>query len=131
MVELVEQPGKGMDLVHATRPELVHGVERALDDQMLVIADAENAEDIGGVMGGANSEITAATTRVVFEAAYFAPAQTEVEIGRFVILQRNRTCNATTGCGGWVTPAGVELAYSAWDMWSPGPGSCRRCSRPC
>ena len=33
------------------------------------------AEDIGGVMGGANSEITSATKRVVFEAAYFAPAQ--------------------------------------------------------
>ena len=33
------------------------------------------AEDIGGVMGGANSEITTATKRVVFEAAYFAPAQ--------------------------------------------------------
>jgi phenylalanyl-tRNA synthetase beta chain len=42
---------------------------------MLVIADAECAEDIGGVMGGASSEISNSTTRIVFEAAYFFPAQ--------------------------------------------------------
>ncbi len=51
------------------------GKKRTLTAGMLVIADADNAEDIGGVMGGANSEITTATKRVVFEAAYFAPAQ--------------------------------------------------------
>ena len=51
------------------------GKKRTLTADMLVIADADHAEDIGGVMGGANSEITAATTRVVFEAAYFEPAQ--------------------------------------------------------
>jgi phenylalanyl-tRNA synthetase beta chain len=34
-----------------------------------------NAEDIGGVIGGAASEITNATTRIVFEAAYFFPSQ--------------------------------------------------------
>jgi phenylalanyl-tRNA synthetase beta chain len=51
------------------------GRQRTLTPDMLVIADARNAEDIGGVMGGANSEITAATTRVVFEAAYFAASQ--------------------------------------------------------
>ena len=50
------------------------GKQRALSNDMLVIADAESAEDIGGVMGGASSEITSATTRVTFEAAYFAPS---------------------------------------------------------
>src|SRR5688500_14492825 len=51
------------------------GKDRALSTDILVIADAEKAEDIGGVMGGASSEITPKTTRVVFEAAYFAPGQ--------------------------------------------------------
>ncbi|HYE88816.1 MAG TPA: phenylalanine--tRNA ligase subunit beta [Vicinamibacterales bacterium] len=51
------------------------GKARVLSDDMLVIADAECAEDIGGVMGGAASEISNATTRVVFEAAYFYPSQ--------------------------------------------------------
>ena len=40
---------------------------------MLVIADAERAQAIGGVMGGADSEVTGATTRIVFEAAWFKP----------------------------------------------------------
>jgi phenylalanyl-tRNA synthetase beta chain len=51
------------------------GKARVLTPEMLVIADADNAEDIGGVMGGAQSEIGAATRRVVFEAAYFTPSQ--------------------------------------------------------
>jgi phenylalanyl-tRNA synthetase beta chain len=51
------------------------GKKRTLTPDMLVIADAECAEDIGGVMGGASSEITNSTKRIVFEAAYFTPAQ--------------------------------------------------------
>jgi phenylalanyl-tRNA synthetase beta chain len=50
------------------------GRKRSLSPDMLVIADAECAEDIGGVMGGANSEISSATTRIAFEAAWFKPA---------------------------------------------------------
>jgi phenylalanyl-tRNA synthetase beta chain len=50
------------------------GADRALDDEMLVIADAARPVAIGGVMGGADSEIGAATTRMVLESAYFHPA---------------------------------------------------------
>jgi len=42
-----------------------------LDSDMCVIADAENAVAIGGVMGGADSEVTDSTTDVLIEAAYF------------------------------------------------------------
>ncbi len=49
------------------------GTERKLDPQMLVIADAERATAIAGVMGGRASEVTATTTRVVLEVAEFAP----------------------------------------------------------
>ena len=38
---------------------------------MCVVADAENPVAIGGVMGGADSEISDATTDVLVEAAYF------------------------------------------------------------
>jgi phenylalanyl-tRNA synthetase beta chain len=69
----------GKVIVRRARPgekmTTLDGKARALSPDMLVIADADNAEDIGGVMGGANSEITNRTTRVVFEAAYFAPGQ--------------------------------------------------------
>jgi phenylalanyl-tRNA synthetase beta chain len=50
------------------------GQDRTLDEAMLVIADPERAIGLAGVMGGANSEVGAATTRVFLESAYFAPA---------------------------------------------------------
>jgi phenylalanyl-tRNA synthetase beta chain len=50
------------------------GVERRLGPDMLVIADAERATALGGVMGGRASEIHAGTTRMVLESAYFHPA---------------------------------------------------------
>ena len=49
------------------------GQERALTADMLVIADAERACAIAGVMGGADSEVAQATTAIVFESAYFNP----------------------------------------------------------
>ena len=50
------------------------GIDRALDPEMLVIADAERPQAIGGVMGGATSEIGAGTKLMVLESAYFKPA---------------------------------------------------------
>jgi phenylalanyl-tRNA synthetase beta chain len=41
---------------------------------MLVIADAERAVGVAGVMGGANTEVGPGTRRVLLEAAYFKPA---------------------------------------------------------
>ena len=49
-------------------------VDRKLDDDMLVIADRDRAQAIAGVMGGAHSEVSAATRSIVFESAYFKPA---------------------------------------------------------
>src|SRR6185295_3464608 len=45
------------------------GVERKLDDEMLVIADRDRAQAVAGVMGGAASEVSASTKSVVFESA--------------------------------------------------------------
>ena len=50
------------------------GVPRALDREMLVIADAERAVGLGGVIGGAATEITEHTVDVLVEAASFLPA---------------------------------------------------------
>lgn len=47
------------------------GVERQLDNQMLVIADNEKAIAIAGVMGGENSEIDENTTEIILESANF------------------------------------------------------------
>jgi len=48
------------------------GVERTLDDQMLVIADVERALVIAGVFGSVDAEIDEHTTDIVLEAANFA-----------------------------------------------------------
>ena len=53
------------------------GIERKLDEQMLVIADAEKPSAVAGVMGGAGSEIAAGTTRVLIESALFQPESTK------------------------------------------------------
>ena len=49
------------------------GQSRPLADTMLVIADAERAVAVAGVMGGASTEVRDATRTVLLEAAYFAP----------------------------------------------------------
>jgi len=50
------------------------GVERNLDKEMLVIADATRPVAVAGVMGGEDSEISNVTTDVLIESAYFDPA---------------------------------------------------------
>ncbi|WP_135548617.1 phenylalanine--tRNA ligase subunit beta [Paenibacillus cymbidii] len=54
------------------RIETLDGADRALEPHMLVIADAAKPVALAGVMGGANSEVTAGTTRILLESAQFA-----------------------------------------------------------
>ena len=49
------------------------GETRALDPEILVIADAERAIALAGIMGGLESEVTGKTTRVLLESAHFDP----------------------------------------------------------
>lgn len=49
------------------------GVERQLDPEMLVICDAEGPVAVAGVMGGAETEVSDATTTVLLEVANFRP----------------------------------------------------------
>ena len=49
------------------------GEERQLDPDILVIADAERAVALAGVMGGLDSEVTDATRHVLLESAHFEP----------------------------------------------------------
>jgi phenylalanyl-tRNA synthetase beta chain len=49
------------------------GVVRTLDERDLVIADAERAVAIAGIMGGEETEVTDSTTDVLLEAANFEP----------------------------------------------------------
>src|SRR5215207_8099509 len=62
------------------------GVERELDGQMLVIADAERPVAVAGVMGGEETEISDSTTDVLIESAYFAPQSVRRAQDRCVAL---------------------------------------------
>jgi phenylalanyl-tRNA synthetase beta chain len=82
------QPAHAFDLSRLAGPGIVvrgaregerlvtlDGVERALPVGALVIADAERAQAVAGVMGGRDSEVTDATTDVLLEIAVFDAAQ--------------------------------------------------------
>jgi phenylalanyl-tRNA synthetase beta chain len=55
------------------RLRTLDGQDRALEPDTLLICDRERPVAIGGVMGGGNTEVTAATTSVLLESAYFNP----------------------------------------------------------
>ena len=62
------------------------GVERELSPTTLVIADAEKAVAVAGVMGGADSEVTDATQTILLESAHFAPLSVR-RASRFLSLR--------------------------------------------
>ena len=67
---------KGIEVRLAKRGETIKaldGKDYALDDSMLVIADAAKPIAIAGIMGGEHSCVMSNTTSVVFEAATFDP----------------------------------------------------------
>jgi phenylalanyl-tRNA synthetase beta chain len=59
------QPGEKM--------RTLDGVERALTRDMCMVADGRRAVGIGGVMGGAETEINSATRNILLECAWFDP----------------------------------------------------------
>ncbi|MDR0861972.1 MAG: phenylalanine--tRNA ligase subunit beta [Oscillospiraceae bacterium] len=67
--------GKQIIVRNARENEMMNtldGTPRALSPDMLVIADADKAVGVAGVMGGENSEITDDTQYAVFESANFS-----------------------------------------------------------
>src|SRR5436190_1810774 len=68
--------GRKIIVRRATSGEQFHAIDHkiyTLDSEMCVIADAEHPVALGGVMGGANTEVSPTTTDVLIEAAQFAP----------------------------------------------------------
>ncbi len=64
-------------IVRCARPgerlRTLDGVDRTLNSDDIVIADAERAVALAGVMGGEESEISASTSLVLLESAWFDP----------------------------------------------------------
>jgi phenylalanyl-tRNA synthetase beta chain len=57
----------------AERMKTLDGIDRPLQESDIVIADGRGPIALAGVMGGADSEVSAATTAVLLEAATFDP----------------------------------------------------------
>jgi phenylalanyl-tRNA synthetase beta chain len=75
--DLATLAGAEIRIRRAKKGEVIRtldGIDRKLDADMLVIADRDRAQAVAGVMGGAASEVSAATKSIVFESAYFKPA---------------------------------------------------------
>ena len=85
----VGQPLHAFDLAKLAGPAIVvrrarpgeaivtlDGVRRTLTPAMTVIADERDAQAVAGVMGGAASEVSATTTDILLECAYFDPRHT-------------------------------------------------------
>ncbi|HXU39555.1 MAG TPA: phenylalanine--tRNA ligase subunit beta [Blastocatellia bacterium] len=65
---IVRRPHAGEEIT------TLDGFTRELAPEMLIIADADRAVAIAGVMGGADTEISESTRDVLIESAYFNPA---------------------------------------------------------
>jgi phenylalanyl-tRNA synthetase beta chain len=83
------------------------GVERTLDRGMCVISDGDGSrtQGVGGIMGGADSEISFSTKNVLVECAWFDPIATR----RAARLLRLHT-EASTRFGRGADPEMAELA---------------------
>jgi phenylalanyl-tRNA synthetase beta chain len=91
------------------RLRTLDGVERTLDPEMLVIADADRAQAIGGVMGSADSEIGGSTTLMVLESAYFKPASVR-RTSRRLALKTEASTRFERGADVEAAPAAIARA---------------------
>ncbi len=106
---------------------------RTLDDEMMLIADADGPTSIAGVMGGARSEVHDGTTRVLMEAANWDGAnihRTSLKLGlrseastRFEKgLQPEQALEAQAVAAGlMIELCGARLVPGTIDVGGPGP----------
>ncbi|MBI2781759.1 MAG: phenylalanine--tRNA ligase subunit beta [Chloroflexi bacterium] len=124
------------------RMETLDHVERALDPETLLIADASGPLGIAGVMGGATSEVSDATRDVIVESAIFDPvsirrtafryalrseASLRFEKGQEFRLARLGADRATRLVAEW---AGGTVAVGAVDTHAQEPAPRRIAFRP-
>jgi phenylalanyl-tRNA synthetase beta chain len=85
------------------------GVARVLDPAMTVVADAGGPVGVAGVMGGLDSEVGAATTTVVLEAAWWDPASTRAT-RRALGLASEAAARFERGTDLWALPEALTRA---------------------
>ena len=94
-------------------------VERTLDAEMVVIADAVRAAAVGGVMGGGDSEIGAGTTRIVLESACFEAASIR-RASKRLGLKTEASIRFERGADIEAPPAGIARAAALFEETGAG-----------
>ncbi|MEN3340019.1 MAG: phenylalanyl-tRNA synthetase beta chain, partial [Acidobacteriota bacterium] len=102
------------------RMRTLDDVERRLGPDMLVIADADRAVAIAGVMGGQNSEISRDTRMIVLESAYFQPASVRLTSKRLALKTE---ASSRFERGGDIDAPPVGIARAAVLLSEIGAGS--------
>jgi phenylalanyl-tRNA synthetase beta chain len=115
--------GRGLVARAATEGETLNtldGVTRSLSAQDGVIADAAGrAVGVAGIMGGAETEISASTTTVLLEAAYFTPMAV-ARTGKRLGLHSEARARFERGVDPEVAGAAVDLFVSLLAAQTPG-----------
>jgi len=109
--DLALVPGHGLRVRRARAGETIvtlDDVERVLDTEDLLICDAEDVPNgIGGIMGGASSEISDTTTDVLVEMAWFEPMPI-AKSSRRLGVRSEASARFEKGCD----PEVIELAHA-------------------
>jgi phenylalanyl-tRNA synthetase beta chain len=87
----------------------LNGKEYVVDETMTVIGDVAQTHDIAGIMGGEASSVTADTTNVLIECAYFNPASIAV-MGQKLGLISDARYRFERGVDPGFLHAGIEIA---------------------
>jgi phenylalanyl-tRNA synthetase beta chain len=87
------------------------GVDRALDPEMLVIADRDKAQAVAGVMGGGGSEVSDRTKTIVLESAFFDPKSVR-RTSRKLGLKTEASARFERGADVNAAVMGIERAIS-------------------
>ncbi|MHC4236472.1 MAG: phenylalanine--tRNA ligase subunit beta, partial [Planctomycetota bacterium] len=99
------------------------GVERRLSGDMLVIADAERAVAVAGVMGGANSEVGEGTASILLEADRFNPASLH-HTGRTLNMPSEACMRFERGIGAGLTMPALRRATQLIAELGGGKAAC-------
>ncbi|MCO5221238.1 MAG: phenylalanine--tRNA ligase subunit beta [Thermomicrobiales bacterium] len=99
--------------------ETLDHVQRTLDSEMLVIADANRAIALAGVMGGTDTEVSDTTTSVLLESASFDMKATR-RTSRLLKLRSDASARFERGVDPDLASAGIARALELLLDVSPG-----------
>lgn len=99
--------------------ETLDHIERTLDSDMLVIADAERAVALAGVMGGTDTEVSDNTTTVLLESASFE-MKTVRRTSRLLKLRSDASARFERGVDPNLASSGIARALELLLDVSPG-----------